>query len=181
MHDVLQHIEWTTWRGGHILTLSCTQERYQGRSLRSQLSVLPALRFADPPPLPAQPPPPARAFHHLHPEVRLKGWACTDKVLTALSDLPTWGRVLRIREPFTEALDGNACTLLASHVPTCYTEWCFYSLSEAQVDGLCAALNQRRAGLGLGEPLQLYVSTMEGQERMVGEHVLLVPGRRVWG
>ncbi len=115
---LLEHVEWAAHHGTHLpeIVLRNTQERYQGRALRSQLSVLPALRFAPTlgtDGLPAGECTPRRA--------QLCGWSITENVMEALPQLPAWGPCLVFGTTTTWPLPAVAYKRLASLIPTSYT------------------------------------------------------------
>ncbi len=159
---MLQHIEWAPSEPKRSITvqLSNTQERYQGRALRSQLSVLPALQLA---PI-AQGTP--------EPYVRLWHWSLTGNVITALSQLPTWGGYVFFTS-CTWPLSAPEYKSLAALIPTCYTHWCLGGVNEAQLDSICEGISEHRAGKGL-PPVVVHVHWHHSIEpRRVGEHVLI--------
>ncbi len=143
--------------------LHCSSDTTQhAAAVHAQLAVLRAMQLPDTDPNPTI-------------CIDLCSTALAADTLAALQGLPDWPQAqLQLSvSSCTWPMEAAQYTQLAQVVPVSYREWFLMGVSDEVVQSVCAGVNQRRQGLGLG-PVTVWRSGPCTQVTRVGEHVILI-------
>ncbi len=159
----------TGFHGGLIMGQTCVMVRRSetnphADTLRAQLRALDAMQL-DPTTTHIEPPTDDSGV-----KVCIIGWDLTPETIDALRLLPDWRATLNLWLA-DMSLEPRECAKLAQAIPLSYCQWMLEAVTAAQLAAICAAIDVRRAGLGL-DRLYLDIEGFdEDEEGPIGEHV----------
>ncbi len=171
----LQHIQWQTpppmsQTSGpptttpsppeplYITLTGPTDTRHAAESLRAQLSVLRAVRFASP-------------EQQRHVQIQLLRWPFTHEVMRAMRGLPCWPCTLQLQD-CTWPLPSEQYTQLGQHVPTCIAPWVLGYMAPSNI---LAGINTHRGDVYLGPYRVKGTESRLHSNGTVSSSVVLVP------